>query len=846
MWSCFEPKSPKTVPGPATVEAPPQAPPQEPSNEDDCKSLGAKEQRHALAEAAKEQRHALAEAECLCPVSLVDLESCEVLHQSFISATYYSNIAVAGAKRRDPSEAVATVDSPALPNGHNGQQLLQQLFSLQPELLPDMLTIVRTGNAWRAVMEVPPGSMTGRGGTAAAGEGQQRATTENAVERAGAEAHSQLPMRANGRSSRELERGSSVLAPCSSINHCVDSAPRTRVHLVSEANGSGARLVVVGGAGGAGIDADNIGEVNICESQVSQGNRPWEGWQASGDELGGSFGGGGSGGMLTRRASVDSDTLSNMRLLTLLKFTMSADLLATGTPLRSPCSANAPTDSLRGTPINSPARRRSGCVPVGTRNSPPGSVRHPHASAANLAGATRLGSLQTSIRDGGSSPYTGLSPWSSMPLEDAAPFSGQAAVVAHVFPPFLVQWPSLPLLVSSASSMGAHRAAAHSSSGEVHSGNLVKLFAATVAEHASFAGGGGGGSLVMKSGGLVPVSVDHDGSGSGSADDEAFVEEEEEAEQLACFHEVTAKPVTDPATGRPAVLITQIDVTYQRHMELGLEALARSQLNVLSQGFPRHIVEFFTSVQATDLTAHMGDLARSHKQVTILFMDIAGFTTMSRDVPASAVLTLVNTLFTRFDAMCNVYGVHKVDTAGDSYIVSSGVVAFDNEGFVQVLDEGMEDPIECAHRIMAYAAAMLDAASEVAQPHNGAPVSIRIGVHAGDCVSGLIGTKLPKFTLLGDTMNTASRMESTGKLNCIQVSAAAKALLDAGQPPLPRLTFDATSGVFVKGKGQMRTYIWVPPSEQEKEEDPARLQHAVAALVPVKGKGQMQAYTTHP
>ncbi|KAG1658929.1 hypothetical protein FOA52_003099 [Chlamydomonas sp. UWO 241] len=281
------------------------------------------------------------------------------------------------------------------------------------------------------------------------------------------------------------------------------------------------------------------------------------------------------------------------------------------------------------------------------------------------------------------------------------------------------------------------------------------------------------------------------GSGSGNgngggADSEAFGEQRAEQAQPACFHEVTAKPVTDPATGRPALLVTQIDVTYQMHMELALEALARSQLNVLLQGFPRHIVEFFTSVQANDLTVHMGNLSRSHKQVTILFMDIAGFTTMSRSVPASAVLTLMNTLFTRLDAMCDVYGVHKV------------------------LDEGMEDPIECVHRIMAYAASMLDAASEVTQPHNGAPVSICLGVHTGDCVSGLIGTKLPKFTLLGDTINTASRMESTGKLNRIQVSAATKALLDAGQPPLPRLKFDATSGVFVKGKGQMQAYIWVP------------------------------------
>ncbi|KAG1668428.1 hypothetical protein FOA52_015958 [Chlamydomonas sp. UWO 241] len=295
-----------------------------------------------------------------------------------------------------------------------------------------------------------------------------------------------------------------------------------------------------------------------------------------------------------------------------------------------------------------------------------------------------------------------------------------------------------------------------------------------------------------------------------------------------CFHEVCAKPVTDPRSGQPAVLITQTDVTVQKHMEMSLGALARAQLNVLSQGFPRHIVEFFTTVNESELTAtaNMGNLARSHKQVTVLFMDIADFTSMSRDVPASAVLTLVNGLFTRFDAMCDVYGVQKVDTAGDSYIVSSGVCNVDDDGFVQVVDEGLLDPIECAHHIMAFAGAMLKAAKEVTAPHNGSSISIRIGIHTGDCVSGLVGTKLPKFTLFGDTMNTASRMESTGQLNRIQVSSTTKELLDAGRPPLPRYVFEATPGVFVKGKGVMVTHLWTAPQQR-----PGPAQHALPPLM---------------
>lgn len=93
-------------------------------------------------------------------------------------------------------------------------------------------------------------------------------------------------------------------------------------------------------------------------------------------------------------------------------------------------------------------------------------------------------------------------------------------------------------------------------------------------------------------------------------------------------------------------------------------------------------------------------------------------------------------------------------------------------------------------------------------PHDNSPCRIRIGIHTGNCTSGVIGSRLVKFGLFGDAMNTASRMESTSLPGRIQISSATFALLRKYDQWSPRQ-------VEVKGKGQMQTYLWVPPPEEE-------------------------------
>ena len=126
---------------------------------------------------------------------------------------------------------------------------------------------------------------------------------------------------------------------------------------------------------------------------------------------------------------------------------------------------------------------------------------------------------------------------------------------------------------------------------------------------------------------------------------------------------------------------------------------------------------------------------------------------MAEQVEPQVVMTFLNQLFTVFDSLCDMYGAQKVETAGDCYIAAAGILNADQEGFAVVDNEGatssFQDPVVGARRVMSLAKAMMAGSKTVQMPHNGEPVSIRIGMHTGPCVSGLIGTKLLKFSIFG-------------------------------------------------------------------------------------------------
>eukprot|EP00798_Chlamydomonas_sp_ICE-L_P026851 gene26851-4454_t len=261
--------------------------------------------------------------------------------------------------------------------------------------------------------------------------------------------------------------------------------------------------------------------------------------------------------------------------------------------------------------------------------------------------------------------------------------------------------------------------------------------------------------------------------------------------------EVTIKCVTDHEEGVCSLMIIQDDVSERENAQIKLSNLTEAQLTIMAETYPRHIIDFFSVSNTNEAPKHVGELASSHQDVTIMFKDIVGFTAMCKERPlpvatfgvqAADVLTFLNQLFTPFDLMCDMHDVQKVETAGDCYIIAAGIIEKELEtGFCNIMQE--HDPVHSATKVLAFAKNMLSYSKTVVMPHNQQPVVIRIGMHTGPCVSGLIGTKLPKFSILGDTMNTASRLLLAGRNN------------DPWQ---------STPGVEIKGKGLMNTFTLEP------------------------------------
>jgi len=217
--------------------------------------------------------------------------------------------------------------------------------------------------------------------------------------------------------------------------------------------------------------------------------------------------------------------------------------------------------------------------------------------------------------------------------------------------------------------------------------------------------------------------------------------------------------------------------------------------NLLHDVFPKRIAEKLIAGQKIQ--------PEHYEEVTIFFSDIVGFTDISAELSGVEVSDMLDRLYIQFDELSQKHNVFKVETIGDAYM------AVTNLEENQARDHAIRIASFATDAIEAAAATLIDPN----KPQLGS-INIRVGFHVGPVVANVVGSRNPRFCLFGDTVNTASRMESNstqGRIHCSERAANTlkKQLYDSGDTLLLR-AFDIESRgeILVKGKGMMTTF-WV-------------------------------------
>jgi class 3 adenylate cyclase len=259
---------------------------------------------------------------------------------------------------------------------------------------------------------------------------------------------------------------------------------------------------------------------------------------------------------------------------------------------------------------------------------------------------------------------------------------------------------------------------------------------------------------------------------------------------LVCRYWKVTGPVSYTGLGTAAPYLVMLSVVFPIALSLNrrlrfdvyraTRALEQERLRseaLLLNVLPGPIAERLKGSPAT--------IAESFSEVSVLFADIVGFTAYSAQIPASALVATLNQLFSRFDELAERHGLEKIKTIGDAYMVAAGV------------------PVPRADHARAVAEMALDlrdAVTDYLTP-DAQRLQVRIGIHCGPATAGVIGLTRFAYDLWGDTVNTASRMESLGLPGEIQMT-------DAMREKLPRGYDIRERGlVEVRGKGPMRLWL---------------------------------------
>ena len=188
---------------------------------------------------------------------------------------------------------------------------------------------------------------------------------------------------------------------------------------------------------------------------------------------------------------------------------------------------------------------------------------------------------------------------------------------------------------------------------------------------------------------------------------------------------------------------------------------------------------------AEKLKNNIKTISMDNPEISVLFADIVSFTEMSEKISSEKIVGFLNDMFSQFDDLTETYGVEKIKTIGDSYMVVSGMP-------VQRKDHALT--------LFNLAKEMIKISAQF-EDHNGNPIKLRIGINSGPAISGVIGKSKFAFDVWGDTINTAARLESYGTPDCIHMSKNTFDLVNYKDSNIERKTIQ------IRGKGLMDTVL---------------------------------------
>jgi class 3 adenylate cyclase len=240
----------------------------------------------------------------------------------------------------------------------------------------------------------------------------------------------------------------------------------------------------------------------------------------------------------------------------------------------------------------------------------------------------------------------------------------------------------------------------------------------------------------------------------------------------------------------PTLLKARIGASLEKKRLRDQEQAFLRQIQAEQEKSERLLLNILPKLIADRLKKGEKTIADSFAEVTVLFADIVSFTQLSEALSSTELVELLNQIFSAFDRLVEQYGLEKIKTIGDAYLVVGGLPTARSDHAEAVAELALDMQKEIAR----FTVPNLPGQAEQ-------PLMMRMGMSTGSVRAGVIGTTKFTYDLWGDTVNTASRMESHGLPGRIQVTAQTYELLKH------KYRFDLRGAIEVKGKGEMTTYF---------------------------------------